>query len=186
MKFLAALMMVFLVSACSAGAENSGANETKKDIKRYIYEWTDTKGNVHITDDLGGVPDRYRAKARKIEMPKGQEAGPQETTGPASEGAPEKREAEEKAAWQKRIRDWKERLAKAEARYRELDQKRLDTLGKWGGPASGHLEGRVEADKIQKQMDEVQVEINEARSMIDTVIPEEARRAGIPPGWLRE
>jgi hypothetical protein len=32
----------------------------------------------------------------------------------------------------------------------------------------------------------MQKEIDEARNMLDVVIPEEARRAGVPPGWLRK
>jgi hypothetical protein len=35
-------------------------------------------------------------------------------------------------------------------------------------------------------MKEVQKQIDEARNMVDVVIPEEARKAGVPPGWLRE
>jgi hypothetical protein len=32
----------------------------------------------------------------------------------------------------------------------------------------------------------VQSEIDAARNDLDVVIPEEARKAGVPPGWLRE
>ena len=31
-----------------------------------------------------------------------------------------------------------------------------------------------------------QKRIDEARNMLNVVIPEEARKAGIPPGWLRD
>ncbi len=182
--------MVLTVLALAALAQ-TGDQAGNKDVKKqYLFEWTDSKGGVHITDNLGEVPERYRSKSRKIEIPRGEEVGPgqqvQETTGPSSEVAAGEQEAASKAAWQKRLRDWKKRLAEAQDRYRDLDQKRLEALGQWGGPASGHLEGRVEAENIQKKMNEVQLEIDEAKNMIETVIPEEARRAGIPPGWLRE
>lgn len=191
MRFLVAIVTVLLVLVFTAFAETgekAGNNEAKK---HYIYEWTDAKGGVHITDDLGVVPERRRAKARKIEMPTGQEVGPEQQGQGGAESPPgastEQQEAASKAIWQQRLRDWKKRLADAQERYRALDQKRLDALGKWGpGPASGHLEGRVEAEHIEQEMKDVQTEIDEAKNMIETVIPEEARRAGIPPGWLRE
>ena len=183
-------LMIFVPAAVAQTGDQTG----NKDIKiHYLYEWTDGKGGVHITDDLGEVPERYRAKSRKIEIPKGEEVGPEQqvqgTIEPPSGVATEKQEAASKAAWQKRLRDWKARLADAQKRYQELDQRRLDALAKWGGlaaAASGHLEGRVEAEKIQKEMNEVQLEIDEAKNMIETTIPEEARKAGVPPGWLRE
>jgi hypothetical protein len=35
-------------------------------------------------------------------------------------------------------------------------------------------------------MKEVRKEIDEIRRELDEAIPEEARKAGVPPGWLRE
>ncbi len=35
-------------------------------------------------------------------------------------------------------------------------------------------------------MNNVQSEIEQAKHMLNEVIPEEARKAGVPPGWLRE
>jgi hypothetical protein len=189
MRTLITIVMVLMVFVSAALAQ-TGDQAGNKDVKKhYLYEWTDSKGGVHITDDLGEVPERYRSKSRKIEIPKGEEVGPEQQV--QEQGEPstdsEAKEAEDaKAEWQQRLKDWKKRLANAEKRYRDLDQKRLEALGKWGGVASGQLEGRVEAERIEQEMKEVQVEIDEARNMIEVIIPEEARRAGIPPGWLRE
>jgi hypothetical protein len=190
MRILAAIATILLVSVLAAFAQTGGETETKKVKKQYLYEWTDTKGGVHITDDLGDVPERYREKARKIEIPRGKEIGPEQKTQGETESpsgaAAEEREAASKAAWQERLRQWKKRLADARKRYSDLDQQRTEALGQWRGASSGHLEGRVEAERITREMEGVQREIDEARDMVETVIPEEARRAGIPPGWLRE
>jgi len=181
-------LMFFVPSALAQTGDQAGNKDVKK---HYLYEWTDSKGGVHITDDLGEVPERYRSKSRKIEIPKGEEVGPEQqvqgTSGSPSGVVTEQQEAASKAAWQQRIRDWKARLADAQKRYQDLDQKRLEALAQWGGPAvSGHLEGRAEADRIAQDMEEVQRDIDEAKDMVENVIPEEARRAGVPPGWLRE
>ena len=190
MRSLTTIVIALMIFVPTAFAQTDGQPEKKEVKKYYLYEWTDRTGGVHITDDLGEVPERYRSKARKIEIPKGQEVGPeQQTQGAAASPqgvSTEEQDAASKAAWQRRLRDWKGRLADAQARYQALDQQRLEALGKWRGAASGHLEGRVEAEQIQQEMNGVQTEIDEAKNMIETVIPEEARRAGIPPGWLRE
>jgi hypothetical protein len=180
-------LMFFIPPALAQTDDQTGNTDVKK---HYLYEWTDSKGGVHITDDLGEVPERYRSKSRKIEIPKGEEVGPEQqvqgTAGSPSGVVMEQQETASKAAWQQRIRDWKARLADAQKRYQDLDQKRLEALAKWGGPVSGHLEGRAEADRIAQDMEEVQRDIDESKDMVENVIPEEARKAGIPPGWLRE
>jgi hypothetical protein len=35
------------------------------------------------------------------------------------------------------------------------------------------------------RMDEAQVELDEATKMVESVLPDEARKAGAPPGWAR-
>jgi hypothetical protein len=192
MRIYVFIAMILMATAgavfAQTGPQQTGENKELK--KSYLYQWTDDKGVVHITDGLGSVPPKYRDKALKMEQTQSDEGeggqqGQQETFTPVLPGV-EEIEEEKKAEWQLRIKDAKHRLAEAEQRYRELDQKRMDALGKWGGPASGHREGAVEAQQIEAEMQTVQKEIDNARHDIDVVIPEEARKAGVPPSWLRE
>ena len=44
----------------------------------------------------------------------------------------------------------------------------------------------MKAQKIEEEMQQVQREIDSARNEVENVIPEQARKAGVPPGWLRE
>jgi hypothetical protein len=88
--------------------------------------------------------------------------------------------------WQRRVSMAKQRLAAAKQRYQELDQKRTSLLGQWGTPAYAPPEARIEAQRLAQEMDSVQKEIDDARNEVEVVIPEEARKAGVPPGWLRE
>lgn len=184
------VILVFLMIAIlSLSARTSAQGNDER--KGYLYQWTDEKGVVHITDQLGEVPEQYRAKTRKMEETRKSEAGPesktQRDTGAlftpqSAEGTDEA----QKAVWQNRIREWKTRLENAERHYRELDQQRTELLMSWGGPAYGPLENKIKAEQIERQMKETQKQIDEARNMLDVVIPEEARKAGVPPGWLRE
>jgi len=174
-------IMIVMVLLVTAGAALSQTDQT-----RYFYRWTDEKGVVHITDGLGNVPEKYRDNALKIEQSKSKDEGGQQGQQktytqprvPDEEGA--------KAEWQMRIKDARNRLAAAEQRYAELNQQRQEALGKWGGPASGQLSGPIDAAQIEEQMRAVQNEIDSIKREIEVVIPDEARKAGVPPGWLRE
>jgi chromosome segregation ATPase len=189
MRSLITIAMLLMVIVLAALAQTDGQTENKDIKKQYLYEWTDSKGAVHITDSLGKVPEQYRAKAHKIESRKGEESGReqqvQEQGEPSTDSEAEVTE-DAKAEWQQRLKDWKKRLANAEDRYRKLDRERTELLGVRGSAALAPLENRQKAEQLEQQMKDVQQEIDEAKNMVEVVIPEEARKAGVPPGWLRE
>ena len=165
--------------------------QNQEEQKQYLYQWTDGKGVVHITDDLTKVPRQYRQNARKLESPAGEEekrseAGSSVQTAPAPYDETQEREADLKDEWQQRMRTARRTLANAERRYQELEKKRDEAIMSWGGPASGRLEGREEAARIEAEMKQLQQQMEEIRREIEVTIPDEARKAGIPPGWLRE
>jgi uncharacterized protein YukE len=186
------LMLMLLGFAITVHAQEdqlvqSGNKEVKKS---FLYQWTDKKGIVHIADGLDKVPKEYRDKAIKLKQTEKEEADQgQEAQQPSvypSGAQSEAADAATRAAWQQRMKDARQRLAGAERRYQELEKRRDELLQSWGGPASGRLAERAEADKVEQQMRDVQKEMDEARNDIDIVIPEDARKMGIPPGWLRE
>jgi|GEM_PF-332779 len=191
------IAIVFLVMGAPAYTQvnnQTGSQEQKKqdEQKNFLYQWTDSKGVVHITDSLSKVPKEYQPEAQRLESPptgaEGTENQPgrQSITAPSGYSEQEELLKDQKEAWQARMKAAKQRLAIAEQRYGDLAQKRDQLVQSWGGPASGHLEGREEADRINQQMKQVQQEIDEAHNQIEVVIPDEARKAGVPPGWLRE
>ena len=182
MRISIMIVMVLLVTAGTA------FSQTDQQQTNYLYQWTDEQGVVHITDGLGNVPQKYRDKALRMEQSKSKESGQPGQQGTYTprvldeEGA----NADAKAEWQMRMKDARQRLAGAEQRYADLDQKRLEALGRWGGPASGQLSGPADAARIEEEMRAVQKEIDSIKREIEVVIPDEARKAGVPPGWLRE
>lgn len=56
-----------------------------------LYRWTDERGRVHVTDDLGRVPPQYREKAL-LDPP--QAASPAEPAAPSPTAAPAEEEGE--------------------------------------------------------------------------------------------
>ncbi len=190
-KLLLILALTGFAMTIHAQTDQQGQTGDKELKKSFIYQWTDDKGVVHIADGLDKVPKGYRDKAIKLNQPKNEDAGQgQQAQQPSvkspSDAASEAADASAKAAWQQRMRDARQRLANAESRYQALAQRRDELLRSWGGPASGQLAGRAEAGRVEREMKDVQAQIDEAQKDIDVVIPENARKAGIPPGWLRE
>jgi len=186
------IAMVLMVSAPLVFAQAGPRTESEDaELKKvYLYQWTDDKGILHITDGLEKVPKQYRDKATKLEQPqeeKEEPGQPEKKVSPSSDFSDaEKIDESRKFLWQQRMRAARSRLADLEQRYRELDRKRLEVIGKWGGVAAGHREGILESERIEQEMKRMKPDLDSAREQVEVVIPEDARKAGVPPGWLRE
>ena len=187
------VLIIAMIAGLAVGAALAQSDEqqqqtgTKEQSRTYLYKWIDSKGVAHVTDDLSKVPKKYRDKAAVVEQQQREEGPVQEQQREIGPSSDEQRiEEDKKAEWQQRMKDTRQRLVDAQRRYDDLGRKRNELLGAWGGVSSGHLETQEEANRIDKQMKHVQQEIDDARNQIETVIPDEARKAGIPPGWLRE
>ncbi len=184
------IAMLLMVSTGTVVAQTDEQNQVEnKDLKKsYLYQWTDDKGVVHITDGLGKVPKKYRDKAKKLETTKKEgidaEQQLQQETMPPAYSEEEGIEEDRKAEWQQRMKLAKQKLADAEKRYRYLEQQRIDVLGQGGVYAVPEV--KMEVVRIEQEMKKVQKEIDDARNEIEVVVPEAARKAGIPPGWLRD
>lgn len=186
MRHMSVLVVLLLLAASAFGQADQTENKEPK--KHYLYEWTDRKGTLHITDGLGKVPERYRDKARKVESIKEQEPGPEQQTQyeSPSESESQDEENEARAEWQYRMREWKTRLADAEKEHQALERERAQLTLAWGSIALAPPEYRQKALEIERRLKDVQTDIDTAKNMITTVLPDEARKAGVPPGWLRE
>lgn len=98
--------------------------------------------------------------------------------------------------WKGRVTEWKKKLADAQERY----AKAQDDWNKYNGlvgnlPAGNKANPSVsdfQATQYQDlrgaarvAMDQAQADMDEARRMLEEVLPDEARKAGAPPGWAR-
>jgi hypothetical protein len=181
---LAAVVLCGTIGFGSAAAQGNGS----------LYEWTDDRGVVNVTDDLSKVPDKYRSRAKKL----GSSGAGQAGQGAVSPQAPSPSEAvpgpaglsdeDRKAQWQRRMRDAKQQLAAAEDRYRQLSQRKSDMASQWGsaGAALPPQDVLDQIAQIDRDLEKAKSDINDAKNMVEVTIPDEARKAGIPPGWLRE
>jgi hypothetical protein len=189
-RLLLMLMLTGFAITVHAQVDQQAPTEEKDLKKNFLYQWTDKKGVAHIVDSLEKVPKQYRDTAKKLTGPKKEDVDQgqqvQQESDDATGADAEEATAGEKAQWQQRMRDARQRLADAEKNYRELVQRRNELPQSWGGPASGRLDTRAEAEKLEPEINIAQREIDKARNDLEVVIPEIARKAGVPPGWLRE
>jgi hypothetical protein len=195
MKLTAQRLILTLLSACFLASSVAGAEDQGGSGDRYLYQWTDEKGNAYITDRIESVPAKYRSRVRIVQQPGASDQsdqGPQAQQ-PSSAPAPSESdvrgaEADAKEEWQNRMRDAKRRLDSATQRYTHLEQRKAEITAQWGssGAALPPQEVLDKLNQIEIDMQRVRKEIDEIKNEINTVIPDEARKAGVPPGWLRE
>jgi hypothetical protein len=163
----------------------SGSSLWAKDF----YQWQDDQGVVHLTDDLQNVPERYRDRVREITLPD-EKSGPSEAppAPPTTEGQqgfqpPEETDSEghNREWWRNRIEGWRETKAEAEQQLADA-RERLNTIPLTLAEVTRAQKRR----EIQLEIETYEKQIQEADRMLKEVLPEEARKAGAPPGWLRE
>lgn len=83
-----------------------------------------------------------------------------------------------KQMWQQRLREARQAVAEARARYETAsrDYKRMRHGHR--GRGEPRAEARAEIEAARKELEAAEQRLE--------ALPEEARRAGVPPGWLRE
>jgi len=193
MKALVAFLLFSLSMPNHGWTQTEPAPEQRILPERFVYEWTDNNGVVHMTDDPSKVPKKYRSKSLKKKAEPRTEEVPENTEGgagyPAPRSTPSDQELEQRhlmEEWQQRYHEWKDELRRSEQRQQSLQQKRADLLTKWGSPAVAPPAVREEVGQVDKDLQDTQAAIDEARHMLEVVLPEDARKAGVPPGWQKE
>lgn len=179
--------LFFLLASCLAARA--------ADDQRYLYQWKDDRGVVNMTDSLDKVPPKYRSQATRLLQPgAGKEEQRSEETRVGEQpqvrdiGASPDQNESRKAEWQQRMRDARRRLAIAEERYRQIELRKNELASKWGssGAALPTQEMLNEMNSLDGELARARIDADKARNDVEVTIPDEARRAGIPPGWLRE
>jgi len=161
----------------------------------YLYQWKDDRGVVNLTDSLEKVPPEFRSRATRLPQPA--DGKNEQSRGEIREGGQSRgidvgtlRDQEEagKAQWQERMRDARRRLRDAEDRYSRIELRRNELASAWrftirGRPTEEMLN---EMNRLDEELEKAKIDVVNARNEVEVTIPDEARRANIPPGWLRE
>lgn len=164
---------VFLLSILVIGGMGASASAD--------YKWIDEEGVIHLTGDFQKIPESYRSQAEKVEPPP-----PSRAPSMPAPSLPPKEEVDSqghgKEWWRNRVKEWEGKRDRVTARIGELNleftdlQSKMITLG----------ERIQERNRISQEIGLEEEKKREAERTLNDVLPEEARKAGAPPGWLRE
>jgi hypothetical protein len=153
-----------------------------------VYQWTDDQGNIGFTDDPDTIPEKYRQNAERMDgktVPKKQKTNIAPAIPPStvSNGDIHLDDNGRDELW------WRTRMQDLRNRKNELlgEKEKLaagtNSLGKLG---LGSIEANQQAKDTEKQLQQLDSEIKAIEQELTVSIPEEARMANAPPGWLRE
>ncbi len=173
----------------------SGHDVQAADDLRYLYQWKDDRGVVNMTDSLDKVPPKYRSRATQLLQPgagkeeqRREETSERERSQDLDAETPQDQEEIIKAEWQLRVQDAKRRLVDAEERCSRIELRMKELASQMGssGAALPTQEILSEMTRLEGELVRAKMDAEKARNEVEVTIPDEARRAGIPPGWLRE
>ncbi len=153
-----------------------------------LYTWIDSAGREHFVDDLAKVPAEYRDQAARHEPSERlisvQPRPPQSASGQERGEATPSSSGKDESQWRNEAneirRQIKQRQADLEFYYRAQQdcaesQKNVDYSRK-----------RDCANLYTENLTRTKADIELLQKRLENDLPEEARKAGASPGWLRE
>jgi len=164
------------------------------------YKWVDEKGTAHFTDDISLVPERYRDQVLETKPPR--EAGPppstespkrigredeiQSTPEPVSEETDLLGRGEE--WWRATVKEWDEKLENArenyDKAYKEWKSKEQELEASNFKPDSLKRKLKVEVKALEEKVKDWEKRVEEAKNMLENVLPKQARDHRANPDWL--
>jgi len=177
-----------------------------------VYRWVDEQGTVHFTDDLGQVPEKYRDKIQKKEPPKEppitQPIPPQPTPpqpAPSQPLAPPTGMGVDKGSgatprqkdilgrgeewWRAKVNEWNEKLKTAqrnyETTYSEWKSKENELESSKFKPDSVKRKLKAEIKDLEEKTKDWEKQMNEAKNMLENVLPKQAQDYQANPEWLK-
>ena len=165
-----------------------------------LYKWVDEKGTAHFTDDLSLVPEKYRDQALEAK-PQGKPASPPSVESPKKIGgekeiqSPLESASEEKDLlgrgedwWRATAKEWDEKLETArenyDKAYKEWKSKEQELEASNFKPDSLKRKLKVEAKALEEKTRDWENRVEEAKNMLENVLPNQAQEYRANPDWL--
>jgi hypothetical protein len=175
---LTTLVALALSVASAAAAQSLGAVAKKEEARRKAAP---KSGRIYTNDNLRGA-DPSSVAPPASSPPPSAAAKPPDPAKPDASADPKKDEAH----WRGRMAAARQGLERAKM-FKEALQTRINSLSNDFASRDDPAQRGVVASNRQKalaELDRVTKEIADFEKEIAT-IEEEARKAGVPPGWLR-
>lgn len=146
-----------------------------------FFQWLDENGTPHFTNIPSKIPPDYRdqAEVRSIpDLPRVKPLAPLVSIKPSLKID---MDGHDERWWRERVRVWQSlkevltlNLAAKEKQLGRLQFENKTVFFK-----------QTETRRLLQDMGRIKQEIQKTEEALQTKLPEEARRAGAPPGWLR-
>jgi len=172
-----------------------------------VYRWVDEQGTVHFTDDLGQVPEKYRDQVQRKKSPKEPPITRPAPPQPASPHPPAPHMGMEvekgpgatprqkdilgrgEEWWRAKVNEWNEKLKTAQRNYE-------NTYGEWKSKEQELETSKFKPDSVKRKLKaEIKVleektkdwekQMNEAKNMLENVLPKQAQDYQANPEWLK-
>jgi chromosome segregation ATPase len=163
------------------------------------YKWVDEKGTVHFTDDPSLIPERYQDQVRETK-PQGKPApasvesresvGKEKEIESAPESASEQKDLLGRGEewWRATVSEWNKKLKTARENYE-------DAYNKWKAkeqeleasqfkPDSVKRKLKAEVKALEENVKDWEKQVEEAKNMLDNVLPKQAEDDHANPEWL--
>lgn len=160
-----------------------------------LYRWVDEKGVIHITDDLTKVPEKYRDQ---VQTKKPLREPPPPSPIPNQVGPPRESDSPPVTKdllgrgeewWQAKAKEWDDKLIEAQKNYetsysawkakeRELEKSTFK-------PDSLKRRLKAEIKTLEEKTKEWERKVEEAKTMLEKVLPKQAEEYKADPNWLK-
>jgi hypothetical protein len=157
-----------------------------------IYQWTDEHGTVGFTDDLQRVPPEYQKSAKRLEENSSRTtlAAPAITkhsaidrSASAPAPGPIESDTDRYTVWLERVDKARKELEELKVQRHKAEDERIRMLRQvwyqWGFVDDGQF------GKQLAKIHDLDQQIRDREYDLKSSIPDQARRASIPPGLLR-
>ena len=160
--------------------EALAAKAAAENVSPKVYTNADLRGGRRLTTSAA---ETLRPEA----SPAGTDATPPDEDAPETAAAPETAEAPmDEEGWQNRINAVRQARDRAQLMVAALQNRADGLLAEFTGRDDPAQRSVIEQDRIAalEELDRTNAEIQQLDQAVRD-IQEEARRAGVPPGWLR-
>jgi hypothetical protein len=161
-----------------------------------IYQWVDEKGTIHFADDLTLVPEKYRDRVHKKKPP--QEPSPSPSPRPqemerrpSSEPSSDRKDllGRDEQWWREKVKEWEDKFQNAQKNYEKAYQawraKEKELEDSTLKPHSVRRRMKAEIKELEEKTKAAEKEVEEAKRMLEKVLPGQAEEDRADPKWLK-
>ena len=159
-----------------------------------IYQWVDEKGTVHFTDDVSQIPEKYQDQVTKKKTPP--KPAPSPSIKLDRDRVPPEPDTEKKDIlgrgeewWREKAMEWKQKLTKAQkdfnAAQTALKNKEKELEDAKFKPKSYQRRLQEEIKVLEEKANEQKKQVDEAKNMLEKVLPKQAEEYRADPSWVR-